>query len=311
MAFLEITDRLKALCLTLITDFPRLLLTILGVAVLLGLLGSSLHLQFTDLLRFKVTVLFFDWERVGIGELLTIPINVCLTNFDLDLSWDVITVLFRSSRASDIRSTVTIIFSRFNSLTVKFDSIRASNIIDHFLLHVAIRCLHINALVVIFSGRVNLKGSVADPILASEAPLNLVSFFQGFVMNSFNQTTNKFVDIKAHAIYFGLNYTSAVLVHYWFTIFFILSPTSLLSIGFTLIFKDNFLFHVTIRFSFGAIPIDIGLTYLRIILRWRSRSWIFLRTRRKSSRNICTIYSSYRQDSKHIKSKRIHLELNK
>merc|ERR1719334_1204326 len=273
MAFLEITDRLKALCLTLITDFPRLLLTILGVAVLLGLLGSSLHLQFTDLLRFKVTV------------------------------------LFRSSRASDIRSTVTIIFSRFNSLTVKFDSIRASNIIDHFLLHVAIRCLHINALVVIFSGRVNLKGSVADPILASEAPLNLVSFFQGFVMNSFNQTTNKFVDIKAHAIYFGLNYTSAILVHYWFTIFFILSPTSLLSIGFTLIFKDNFLFHVTIRFSFGAIPIDIGLTYLRIILRWRSRSWIFLRTRRKSSRNICTIYSSYRQDSKHIKSKRIHLEL--
>ena len=74
------------MCLTLITDFPRLLLTILGVAVLLGLLRSSLHLQFTDLLRFEVTVLFFDWERVGIRELLTIPMNVCLTNFDLDLN---------------------------------------------------------------------------------------------------------------------------------------------------------------------------------------------------------------------------------
>ena len=38
------TNRLQRLLLALITDLPRLLFAILGVAVLLGLLGASLHL---------------------------------------------------------------------------------------------------------------------------------------------------------------------------------------------------------------------------------------------------------------------------
>merc|ERR1719175_327870 len=107
------------------------------------------------------------------------------------------------------------------------------------------------------------------------------------------------------------NCTGAVFIHNWFAIFFILSPTSRLSIGFTLIFEDHSLFHVTIRFCIRTIPIDIGLTYLRIILRWWSRSWIFLRTRRRSSRNIGTIHSPYRQNSIHIRRNGIHLEHNK
>merc|ERR1719308_399338 len=46
--------RLQSLLLALITDLPRLILAVLGVAVLLGLLGASLHLQLADLLRLEM-----------------------------------------------------------------------------------------------------------------------------------------------------------------------------------------------------------------------------------------------------------------
>jgi len=98
-ALLEITYWLKALGFALIADFPRLLLTILGVAIFLSFLRTSLHFQFADLFGFKVTILLLDWEWMGIRKFLTIPVDISLAHFDLDLSWDVVTVLFRSSCA--------------------------------------------------------------------------------------------------------------------------------------------------------------------------------------------------------------------
>ena len=85
-AFLEITNRLQTLSLTLIADFPWLLLAIFRVAVLLSFLGTSLHLQFTDLFWLEMAVLLLDWKWMSIGKLLTIPVNISLTHFDLDLA---------------------------------------------------------------------------------------------------------------------------------------------------------------------------------------------------------------------------------
>merc|ERR1712013_697520 len=77
---LHYTDWLQRLLLALVTDLPGLLLAVLGVAVLLGLLRTSLHLQLTALLWFKMTVLLLDWEGEDVGELLAIPVHVSLAN---------------------------------------------------------------------------------------------------------------------------------------------------------------------------------------------------------------------------------------
>ena len=75
-----------SLLLALVTDLPRLLLTVLGVAVLLSLLGASLHLQFADLLGLEVTVLLLNWEGEDVGKLLAVPVHVSLTDLHLDLN---------------------------------------------------------------------------------------------------------------------------------------------------------------------------------------------------------------------------------
>ena len=54
-------ERLDKL-LALVTELPRLLHAVLGVAVLLGLLGASLLLQLTNLLGLKVAVLLLGRE---------------------------------------------------------------------------------------------------------------------------------------------------------------------------------------------------------------------------------------------------------
>merc|ERR1711875_13189 len=89
------THRLQRLLLALVTDLPGLLLAILGVAVLLRLLRASLHLKLADLLRLKVAVLLLNREGEDVGELLAVPMHVSLTDLNLDLSWDVVTILSR------------------------------------------------------------------------------------------------------------------------------------------------------------------------------------------------------------------------
>ena len=103
---------------------------------------------------------------------------------------------------------------RLDTSAVKLDSVGAGDIIDDLLLHVAVWCLYIAALVVILGGGVDLVGGVTDPILASEALLDLVSLLKGLVVDGLNQAAHQLVDIEAHSLNAGLNDSSAVLDHY-------------------------------------------------------------------------------------------------
>merc|ERR1712066_54351 len=105
------THRLQRLLLALVTDLPGLLLAVLGVAVLLSLLRASLHFQLTDLLRLKVAVLLLNWEGEDIGELLAVPVHVSLADLDLDLSWDVVTILGRFPTAYNTLGSIAIVLS--------------------------------------------------------------------------------------------------------------------------------------------------------------------------------------------------------
>merc|ERR1740137_357076 len=166
---------LKGLLLALIAHLPGLLLAVLSVAVLFSLLRASLHFQLTNLLWLEVTVLLLYWEGEDVGELLTIPVNISLAHFHLDLSWDVVTILLWFSFALDPLGSIAVILSTLHLVTGELHGVGAGHIIDHLLLHVAVWCFHISALVVILSSSIDLVGGVAHPVLPSEAPLHLVS----------------------------------------------------------------------------------------------------------------------------------------
>ena len=51
----------------LLVDLSGLLLAVLDVAVLPGLLGTSLYLELVDVLRFEMVVLLLSWEGEDIG----------------------------------------------------------------------------------------------------------------------------------------------------------------------------------------------------------------------------------------------------
>ena len=84
-AVLSFTHFSQILLLALITNLPGLFLTVLSVAVLLCLLWSSLHFELTDFLWLEMTILLFHGEREDVGELLTIPVDISLADFNLDL----------------------------------------------------------------------------------------------------------------------------------------------------------------------------------------------------------------------------------
>ena len=77
--------RLDGLLFALVADLPGLLLAVLGVAVLLSLLWTSLHLQLANLLGLEVAVLLLDWEGEDVGELFAVPVDIGLAYIDLDL----------------------------------------------------------------------------------------------------------------------------------------------------------------------------------------------------------------------------------
>ena len=104
-ALLEITYWLKPLGFALIADFPRLLLTILGVAIFLSFLRTSLHFQFADLFGFKVTILLLDWEGMGIRKFLAIPVDISLAHFNLDLKLDACIIYIQLHRSIGYRVT--------------------------------------------------------------------------------------------------------------------------------------------------------------------------------------------------------------
>jgi len=82
---LHLTDWPERFLLALIANFPRLFLAVLGVAVFLSFLRACLHFQLADLLRLEMTILLFHGEREDVGELLTIPVDISLAKFNLDL----------------------------------------------------------------------------------------------------------------------------------------------------------------------------------------------------------------------------------
>merc|ERR1719347_318736 len=205
------TDWLQRLLLALVTDLPGLLLAVLGVAVLLSLLGASLHLKFTDLLGLKVAILLLNREGEDIGELLAVPVHVSLANLHLDLSRNVVTILSRLSAADHTLGSIAIVLGGLVPLAVEFHGVGAGNVIDYLFLHVAIRGFHVSALIVILGSHVDLTGGVAHPVLASEAPLHLVGLLKGLVVDGLNQVAHQLVHIKAHTLNVGFNNTSAVI----------------------------------------------------------------------------------------------------
>merc|ERR1719482_200495 len=101
-ALLHVTEGLDGLLLALVADFPGLLLAVLGVAVLLGFLGTSLHLQLADLLGLEVAVLLLDWEGEDVGKLLAVPVDIGLAHLNLNLSGNVVAILLGGSRTHDL-----------------------------------------------------------------------------------------------------------------------------------------------------------------------------------------------------------------
>merc|ERR1711875_87837 len=109
-----------------------------------------------------------------------------------------------------------------------------------------------------------------------QAPLDLVSFFQGLVVNGLDEVTHQLVHIETNTFYVCLDDSRAVLVHNRLALFLILCPASLLGVRLALVLEDNFLHHVTIRILVYPIPTYISLTNIRVVLLGRGWRWILL-----------------------------------
>merc|ERR1719347_683110 len=271
------TDRLESLLLALVADLPGLLLAVLGVAVLLSFLGASLHLQLADLLGLKMAVLLLNREGEDVRELLAISVNISLAHLDLDLSWDIVAILRGFPRADDTLRTVAVVFGALVPLAVELHGVSTGHIVDDLLLHVAIRGLDISALIIVFCRHIDFVRSIADSILTSEAPLDLVSFFQGFVVNGLDQIAHQLIHIEANTFDVCLDDSGAVLVHSRLAFFLVLCPAGLFGVWLALVLEDDFLHHVTIRILVDPIPTIISLPNIRIVLLCRGWCWILLR----------------------------------
>merc|ERR1719500_730932 len=276
-ALLHVAQWFEGLLLALVTDLPGLLLAVLGVAVLLGLLGASLHLQLADLLGLEVAILLLHGEGEDVGELLAISVHISLAHLDLDLSRDVITILFRLPVADHTLGPIAIVLGALVPLAVEHHGVSAGHVVNHLLLHVAIRRLQVGTLVIILGGHVDLVSGVADSIFACETPLDLVSLFQGLVVNCLDQVTNQLVHIEANTLHIGLDNTCAVLVRLSFTRFLILCPACGLGVGLALVLEHHLLHHVAVGVLVDAVPTNIGLAYVRVVALHGSRGWVLRR----------------------------------
>merc|ERR1712201_67364 len=272
---LGVAQRLNGFLLALVTDLPGLLLAVLGVAILLGLLGASLHLKLTDLLRLEMTVLLLNWEGEDVGELLAVPVHVSLANLDLDLSGDVVTILSWLSVANNSLRTIAIILGALVPLAVELDRVGAGNVVDYLFLHVAVRGLHVGALIVILRSHVDLVGGVAHPVLAGEAPLHLVSLLKSLVVDRLNQVTDQLIDIEADTLNVGFNNPSAVVEGLGHTRFLVLGVACPLNIWLALVLEHHLLDHVAVGVLVNTIAAHVCLPYIRVIMLGRSRCWVF------------------------------------
>merc|ERR1719320_1386075 len=268
------TNWLQGLLLTLIADLPGLLLAVLGIAVLLGLLRASLHLKLADLLGLEVAVLLLNWEGEDVGKLLTVPVHVSLADLHLDLPGDVIAALGGFPIAHNALRSIPIVLGALVPLAVELHGISAGDIVDHLFLHIAVRGLHVGALVVILGGHVYLVCGVTYPVLTSEAPLHLVCLLKCLVMNSFDQVTYQLVHVETDSLDIGFNNTGAVLEGLGCTGFLILGVASPLCVGLALVLEYHLLNHVAVGVLVDTVPPNISLSNIRMIILGRCRSWI-------------------------------------
>lgn len=179
--------------------------------------------------------------------------------------------------ARNLLLSISVIVGRLDTSAVKLDSVGAGDIIDDLLLHVAVWCLYIAALVVILGGGVDLVGGVTDPILASETLLDLVSLLKGLVVDGLNQAAHQLVHIEANSLNVSRNDPSAIFVQHLFDCFRVLGVASLLSVRLLLVHEDGLLYLVTVGVLVDTITSDIGLSnFWFIMLGWsrsRVRSW--------------------------------------
>merc|ERR1711875_6553 len=201
--------------------------------------------------------------------------HVSLANLDLDLSWDIVTILSRFPTADHTLGSIAIVLGGLVPLTVKLHGVGAGNVVDYLLLHVAIRGLHVGALIVILRSHVDLVRGVAYPVLASETPLHLVSLLQCLVVDRLNQVTDQLVDIEAHSLNIGFDHTSAVVEVLGRTRFLVLSVACPLNVWLALVLEHNLLNHVAVGVLVNTIAPHVSLPYVRVILLGRSRCWVF------------------------------------
>jgi len=276
---------LNGLLLALVTYLPGLLLAVLRVAILLGLLGTSLHLKLADFLWLEMAVLLFHREGKDVRELLAIPMNVSLANFHLDLSGNVVAILLWFPSADNFLLSISIRLGGLLAPTVELHRVSTGDIIDNLLLHVAVRRLNIAALVIVLCGGINLVGCVTDAIFAREASLYLVRFFESFVVNGFHEITNQFINIEANTLDVSFNYASAILEELGLANFLVLGPASLLFVWLALVLKHHLFNFMTVRILVHSIASNISLPDIRIVFlngRWRR---IFLRNFWRSTKD--------------------------
>merc|ERR1711928_49840 len=222
----------------------------------------------------KMAVLLFHGEGEDVGELLAISVDVSLAHFYLDLSGDLVAILLGCPGADDLLLPITIVLGGLLPLAVELDSVSAGDVIDYFLLHVAVGCLHVAALVVILGGGVDLVGGVADPVLPCEAPLDLVGLLQSLVVDGLHQAADQLVHIEADTLHVSFDHPSAVLKHLALTVLLVLGPAGLLSVGLTLVLEHHLLHLVAVGVLVSPIPTNVGLPNIRgVLLHYSIRIW--------------------------------------
>ena len=174
---------------------------------------------------------------------------------------------------------VAVILGGIDPLAAELNRVGAGHIIDHLLLHVAVWCFHISALVVILGSSIDLVGGVAHPILPSEAPLHLVSLLQCLVVDGLHQVAHQLVYIKADTLHVSFDDPSAVPVFNWKTCFCVLCPACSLLVVLTLVLEHDLLDLMAVGVLVYAISPNISLPYVRVVPL--GRPWCRILRRRR------------------------------
>ena len=129
-------------------------------------------------------------------------------------------------------------------------------------------------MVVILSGGVNVVSGVADHVLPSVAPLDLVRLLQRLVVNGFHQVNDQLIHVDADSLNIGLNDPGAVFEKLRLVCLLILCEAGLLGIWLALILENYLLHLVAVGVLVDTIASNVGLANVRVIvLNWRW-SWV-------------------------------------